>query len=495
MESKLNVKGEQATSFSPFGKNLFKIICVLIATCIMVAIVMYPNPGGNSGLTIGGQRAVAVLIWTLIVVITGAIHDAAIGLAILTLLSVLKIGGLTDTLGGLATDVSVLLIGGYILAAAMNKTDLDRRIALKTMSLIGANANLILIGLMAINIIICPFIPATVVKGALMLPIVIGMINAMGYEKGNKKAAAFLLVGVAFGPNIAASSMLTGITTNVITNKFLQDAHVSPLSWGQWFLANWPFTFFYFIVLYILAIKIFKMKKEADVTGNSRGKEYIQGQLAQLGSMKKEEIIVSVMMLLAVCFFLTESYHKISPGIVVIGISALLWMPGIKIMEWKEAEGYVNWGVWLLMVGGMTLGSLLFKTKAAIWIANTTLVAMGIQHLPPIIGLLLMIWFLHIMHMGISSALAMVTTIVPIYLAFAQTVGWDPVVVGLATVLSANLGFILPISTITALQAYGSGYYSQYDQMKIGIPMTLVCDIILILVILFYFPLIGLKLS
>ena len=230
----LSVKKEQATSFSLGGRELLKILCLVIAICVMVAIVMYPNQGGNSGLTIEGQRTIAVLIWTLIVVITGALPDAVVGLAILVLLSVLKIGPLEDTLGGLATQESVLLIGGYILAAAMNKTALDRRIALKTMSLIGANAKSLVIGLMVINIIVCPFIPATVVKGALMLPIVIGMINALGYEKGNKMATAFLLVGVAFGPNIAANSMLTGITTNVIANKFLQDAHVSPLSWGQW---------------------------------------------------------------------------------------------------------------------------------------------------------------------------------------------------------------------------------------------------------------------
>jgi len=164
-------------------------------------------------------------------------------------------------------------------------------------------------------------------------------------------------------------------------------------------------------------------------------------------------------------------------------------------MKWKEAESYVSWGIWILMVAGMTLGTLLFKTKAALWIAKTTLVALGIQYLPAIVGLLLLVWFLHIMHMGISSAMAMTTTIVPIYLAFAQTVGWNPVIVGLSAVLSANMGLILPISTITALQAYGTGYYNQFDQMKIGIPLTLVFDLILVMVIYFYFPLLGLRLS
>jgi Di- and tricarboxylate transporters len=499
MISNLSVQKKQQIDSRP-RKEIYKAISLLVAFIVLFIIVKLPNPGAGSELTVGGQRTIGVLVWTLIICISGALPDAIIGIGIISLLTIMNVGPLSDTLGGMATQESVLIIGGYLLAAAMNKTCLDQRIALKIMSVIGTNVKSLIIGLMVINIVLCPFIPATAVKGALMLPIVIGIITALGFEAGEKKRSkkelipmALLLTGVSFGPNIAANSMLTGITTNVITNRFIQDAGFQPLTWGQWFLANWPLTIVYFIFLYILLVKIcgFKKDNNLDVT---KGKEYVKDQLQKLGKVKKEEIIVLVMMVLAVIFFLTQNIHKVPNGIVMFAITGLFWIPGIKILTWKEAETKVAWGIWLLMVAGMTLGNLLFKTSAALWISKATLVSFGIQNLPVIIGLILLMWFLHILHLGVSSAMAMASLIVPIFISFAQVVGWNPTVMGLIAVISTNMGMILPISTITALQAYGTDYYSQLDQMKVGIPLTLVFDVILVLLVLFYYPLLGLKL-
>lgn len=169
----------------------------------------------------------------------------------------------------------------------------------------------------------------------------------------------------------------------------------------------------------------------------------------------------------------------------------LFFLPGLTGISWKEVQGEISWSGILLIVTGISLGMMLYRTGAANWLSVVLLGGIGgLGRYLQIFSIVLIVSFLKV---AFSSNTVTATIIIPIMIALAQNLGLDVAAITIPAGLTASMAFILVTSTPTNVIPYTAGYFSIKDLAIAGIAMTIVSSFILALVIMVVLPISGLS--
>src|SRR5271157_361777 len=297
-----------------FSKRYGLIISVLV----LLGIILMPTP---EGLTVAGQRMIAMLIFSIIIWMTEAVSypiSAAIILAIMVFLlgtspdvanpkTVMGTSrGLSLALGGFSNPATALVGGALFIAAAMMQTGLDKRIALSVLSKIGTKTNRILIGVIFVGFVLSFFIPSTTARVACLVPIVMGIILALNVDK-KSKFAGVLMIATAQADSIWNVGIKTAAAQNMVAVGFIDKLLNKQITWLEWFIAAAPFAAIMSVVLYYILMKV--MPPDTEEIPGSR--ETIAKALADLGPMKLNEKKLFAISLILLFFWSTEMIlHK-----------------------------------------------------------------------------------------------------------------------------------------------------------------------------------------
>lgn len=242
-------------------RTLAQKIGLPLAFAVLFAIIMLPT---QEGLTVAGQRMLALLVFSVILWMTEAVSYAVsawIILAVMTLLlgfspSVAKPEvnytmnqALVMGLGGLANSAWALVAAALFISAAMQKTGLDTRIALKVMQVMGAKTSRILLGVILVGFILSFFVPSTTARVACIIPIIMGIIKAFGVD-ARSKFAGLLTITCAQIDSIWNVGIKTAAAQNMIATNFIKQILDVEVSWLDWFIAAAPFAAVMSVVLY-----------------------------------------------------------------------------------------------------------------------------------------------------------------------------------------------------------------------------------------------------
>ena len=195
----------------------------------------------------------------------------------------------------------------------------------------------------------------------------------------------------------------------------------------------------------------------------------IDRKLRDLGPASPVEIKTLAIFAVTIALWLTTpllaylSHGVINPPIQAVALlgGLLLFLPGIAVLSWKQAQRDVDWGGVLLIVAGLSLGLMLYETGAARWIARVLLGNIGV--VPPVVQPLVVVLGVAMLHLLFSSNTVTGSIIMPILIALAQDLGIDP----------WALAFILVTESPTNVIPYAAGYFSIRDMAKVGVLMTL----------------------
>jgi di/tricarboxylate transporter len=174
---------------------------------------------------------------------------------------------------------------------------------------------------------------------------------------------------------------------------------------------------------------------------------------------------------------------------------AIMLLPKVGVMTWKEAQAKIGWGTLMLFGVGISLGTALLATKAAAWLAKIVVGAFGIQTLPALAILAVLAGFLIIIHLGFASATALAAAMIPIIISVLQTVKTPGLnVVGMTMVLQyvVSFGFILPVNAPQNMVAYGTDTFEVRDFIRTGIPLTIAAYAVVLLLGATYWKWLGL---
>ena len=475
-----------AASAAPTQKSWIASNWGLIAAIVaLVVIAALPTP---AGLPVAGHRMLAILAFAVILWMTEAVDYAVSAILIAALMAFLlglapsvanpKVllgtsGALTLAFSGFANTALVLVAAALFLAAAMTATGLDKRIALNILSRVGTKTSNVVIGTILVGFVIAFMVPSTTARVACLVPITLGIIAAFGVNKRSAFASMLMIVTVQTA-SIWNVGIKTAAAQNMVAIGFIEKTFGKTITWLDWFVAAAPFGVLMSIALYFVMTRMMPPEVK-EVPG---GVEGIKKSLIDLGPMKASEKKLLALSLILIGFWATEGIlHKFDTSTTTITAVALMFMPGIGIMTWKEAQPKIPWGTVILFGIGISLGTALLQTQAATWLANIVVAEFGLKNATALFILATMSLFLIVIHLGFASATALASAMIPIVIAVLKGVATPGInVIGMTMLLQfvVSFGFILVVNAPQNMVAYGTETFQARDFVRTGLVLTLI---------------------
>ena len=465
---------------------------LVLAAAVLVAILLLPTP---AGLAIAGHRMLAVFGFAVIVWVTEALDYAVSAVVIAALMafflgispsltnpnvSIGTVQGLTIAMSGFGNTALTLVAAALFLAAAMTITSLDRRIALVILSRVGTRTNRIVIGAIVVSTVLAFLVPSATARAAAVIPIMMGVILAFGVDK-KSRFAGLLMITTVQAVSIWNVGIKTAAAQNMVAIGFIQKMLGHDITWLSWLVAAAPFSILMSIGLYFIMMTM--MPPEAkEIPG---GHATVEKSLTELGPMTGKQGRLLAVSLILLCFWATEGVlHSFDSSTTTTIAVALLFLPGVGIMDWKTANPLIPWGTIVLFGVGISLGTALLQTQAAQWLANLIVEWFGLNQLPSLTILAVMAAFLVIVHLGFASATALASSLIPIVIAVLQKVQTPGInVLGMTLVLQfvVSFGFILPVNSPQGMVAYGTETFVVRDFVRTGIAITVLAYLLTLL--------------
>jgi anion transporter len=487
----------------PPATSLLKRIGLVAAPAALISIVSMPAP---SGLPLAGQMMLAILAFAVIAWMTEAL-DYAVSAVVIGALMIFLLAFAPDAakpagsgmgtgaalglaLSGFSNSAVALVAAACFIAAAMTATGLDRRIALVVLSRVDARTNHIVIGAMLVGFLLSFIVPSTTARVACLVPIMLGFILAFKVEK-RSRFAGLLVITAAQTASVWTVGIKTAAAQNMVAVGFIEKQFQTTITWAEWFIAGAPFSAVMSVALFFIMTRMMKPEM-AEIAG---GRATIRAQLDAIGptTPKEWKLLATVLTLLG--FWATEKQlHDFDTSSTTIAAIALMLLPRIGVMNWKESQRGFPWGTVVLFAVGISVGTALLKTNAAAWLANLIVQNLGLQHASAFAILMLLSLFLIVIHLGFASATALASTMIPIVISVlgaVQTPGIN--IIGMTMLLQfvVSFGFILPVNAPQNMIAYGTDTFDAKDFIRTGLVITLAATVLLVIFSLTYWPWMG----
>jgi solute carrier family 13 (sodium-dependent dicarboxylate transporter), member 2/3/5 len=472
------------------------------AFATLAAVCFSPTP---EGLPVAGQYMLGMLLFAVILWMTEAV-DYAVSAVIITALMAFLLGtassvakpdvvlgtsaALTLALGGFANTALALVAAALFISAGMTVTGLDKRIALWILSKVGAGTRSIVVGAILVGIVLSFFVPSTTARVACLVPIMMGIIVAFGVDK-RSRLAALIMITTTQTASIWNVGVKTAAAQNMVAVGFVEKMLKHSITWLEWLIAAAPFAIIMSIALYFIMTRMLPPETE-EVPG---GHDAINKALREMGPTtvnEKKLLVISVTLL---ALWATEKVvHPFDTASTTIAAIAIMLVPGLGIMSWREAQSKIPWGTVVLFGVGISLGTALLQTKAAGWLANVIVHQFGLQNMTALTILALMSLFLIVIHLGFASATALASAMIPIVISVLQTVQTPGInIVGMTMLMQfvVSFGFILPVNAPQNMLAYGTDTFTARDFIKVGLVITVLSYALLMLMGATYWSWLG----
>ncbi len=444
------------------------------------------------GLTLEGTATLAIGTWIAIWWITEAIPISATALLPFILFPITGVMSVKGVSAAFANQMIFLFLGGFILSAAIEKTNLHKRIALNIIHTIGSDWNNVILGFMIATAFLSMWISNTA-TAVMMLPIGMAVVSQIQAEDEIKKSMGkSLMFAIAYGCSIGGIATIIGTPTNIIFVGIVEELYGQTISFTQWMSLGLPFSILMLAIGWLYLTKVvFPVTKE----GIPGGKTTITTQLKELGKISyKEKSVFIVFIVVALCW-ITNSFllKKIIPGIndtliAITGAVALFIIPSgekkkIGIINWQTAEN-IPWGILLLFGGGLALAEGFKVSGLAQWIGNQLTL---FEVFPTVLLLLAIIAVINFLT-EITSNVATAAMLMPVLAALALSIDVHPYFLMAAATIAASCAFMLPVATPPNAVVFGSGLLTIPVMIKAGFWMNIISIFVATVLVYFLLP-------
>ncbi|MFC2174506.1 SLC13 family permease [archaeon] len=350
--------------------------------------------------------------------------------------------------------VVVLLLGGFVLAVAMQKHALDKKIAFFFINKFGHTPGRFLLGLMAVTAFLSFWMTNTA-STALIIPIAIVVLKANNIEPLTSKYGKSVVLGVAYAATIGGMGTLIGSTPNAIAAKFLADQGIA-LSFTDWMAFGLPMVIILLPICWLLLTKFFPPpQKELK----------IKKQSTKLS--KQQKLTLGVFAFTAL-LWLTTSIHGVSSSMVSIVPILLLYLLGLLA---TEDFAKAHWPTLILFGGGLALGTAITMVGLDQLLASLVVAVLN--------GNPTFIVFAGVAAASIAltifaSNTAAAAIIVPVAIPLAIGLGLPLRLLTIVAALGVSLDFIVPVGTPPSAIAYSTGYIKVKDMAFAGTVLAVI---------------------
>lgn len=434
--------------------------------------------------TIGGPGAMAIgtLLWMVFWWVTQPVAltvTAFLPVGVNAIFGMVEMG---DVISQYASGSIILVFGSCLLTIPWATTGLDRRVALKVLSLVGPSMKSQITVWLLASMIFSSCLPNVAVC-ALFTPIAVAMIHAAGYKDIKTAAPAVpILLCIGWGAGLGGVGSPLGGAMNVAAIQFFQEWSGHEFMYVDWIVRILPF----FILTAILTLSLmyfFFTRKGEKLEGT---KDYFEKAYAELGPMKNDEKICGILFLLAMAgAFCRPLFANVLPALEPAYIFAILGSMSFiltrvgkdgkrePMMTWDHAQANVMWGMMLLFGGGLALGKVVNGSGAGEAIAKL----ITDMHLTNDLAIVVVFVVFAVLISELTNSTVSAAVTVPIILTLCTNLGLNPVPYWFILVMGYNAEFLLPVS-VRAITV-GNGLDAD-KQMKYGVPFVIARAILVI---------------
>jgi sodium-dependent dicarboxylate transporter 2/3/5 len=472
--------------------NRNKYISLLIGPAIFGLMELI---GAPETMNYAAYQVLCVTVWVAIWWITEAIPIAVTAMLPIVLFPLTGALSLSDTTESFGHKYIFLYLGGFLLAIAIEKWSLHKRIALNIINLIGSNINTIILGFMVATGFMSMWISNTATS-VMMLPI--GMAVVSQFKKrddGVTSDADFvgkaLMLAIAYSASIGGFATLIGTPPNLVLAGVLEETYGVKISFMDWMKIGLPISSLLMIACWYYLTRFAYKFEQKEFPG---GRKEIKSMLGQLGKMTYEEkVVMWVFIGTALLWICRSMIEKFIPAvddtiIAMIAGTILFIIPAknnARIIDWSECSN-IPWGIILLFGGGMALAKGFSDTGLAEWIALQMTQMQGLSLLVLILVLVTSVNFLT----EITSNLATTAMLLPVLAPMAFAFDLHPYMIMVSVTIAASCAFMLPVATPPNAVVFGSGYLRIPDMMRAGIWMNLMSIVVVTLFTYYLLPVI-----
>lgn len=459
-------------------------------TFLIVLFFFHPE-----GLNKEGIAVLASAIWIAIWWITEALPIAVTALLPIVLFPLSGGLSLSQTTATYGHKFIFLFIGGFILAIAIEKWDLHKRIALSIIRIVGTNKVRIILGFMVATALLSMWISNTA-TAVMILPVGIAIIlqvkdNPNSTENENSLFSKALMLAIAYSASIGGMATLIGTPPNMILAGVIEESYGVEISFFQWFSFGLPLSI---VLLFIAWVYLTKYAFNFDQKEFPGGKNEIEKQLKRLGKISYEEKSIFYVFVLTAFAWISRKFllERFIPNIddTIIAICAafiLFLLPSSKrnepLIRWDDAVK-LPWGILILFGGGMALATGFEESGLALWVGSQ----LQLLETVPIIMLLLIVITAVNFITEITSNMATTAILLPVLASLASAIGVNPYLLLVGATVAASCAFMLPVATPPNAVVFGSGHLEINDMVKKGFWMNIASIIILTFVINYLLP-------
>ena len=473
-----------------------RIIGLVLGPLLFIVLQVLPAPQ-NMSPTAWSVGAVAILMATWW--ITEAIPIAATALLPIVLFPFLGVMSTSSTTSAYANHLIYLFMGGFLIAMAMQKWDLHKRIALHTIHRVGVSPSRIILGFMLATAFLSMWISNTA-TAMMMLPIALAVINQLTTNQipstgeCNKipKFGTALMLGIAYSASIGGVATLIGTPPNAILAGVVENLYQQRISFATWMSFGVP------LALVMLAIAWFYLTRLAYPVGHQAlpgVKELIRTELSELGPMSRQERWVAIVFAIVAISWIGRGLFDISA---LTGVSdASIAMTGALLsfvipadfskreflLDWPTAVK-LPWDILILFGGGFALAQGFSDSGLTQWIVTQLSILQGVHLAVLVLVVTLVVIFLT----EVTSNTATATLFLPVMGALAQAVDIEPLYLMVPAAVAASFAFMLPVATPPNAIVFSSRYITIPQMARAGVWMNLVASLIITAFVMLLLP-------
>ncbi len=478
----------------------YQKIGTVLGPVAFLVMLLIPSPDSLNPIA---WSTAAVGVWMAIWWSCEAVNVSVTALLPLVLFPQLGILDIKAASAPYANPTIYLFLGGFMLALALQKANLHKRIAYFILSYVSRSARSIVLGFMLVSAILSMWMTNTSTT-MMLLPIALSILSTMENEQSHftalqrKNFQLSLLLGIAYAATIGGMSTLVGTPPNAFLVGFMNDTYNVQLDFAKWMLIGIPLS----IVLLPLAwISLTRWVYPVNFTTPDAAKSQLAEQRKALGPIRKEEWRVGILFLAVALAWMTRpivskwfALEGLSDAGIAMTAAVLLFViPNGKgtnadtpaLLSWEDMKA-IPWGILVLFGGGLSLAAAVSNTGLAQWLGE------GLVNIN-VFGLLFLVLAattLVIFLTELTSNLATAATFLPVVAVIALEMGSDPMTLILPVTLAASCAFMLPVATPPNAIVFSSGYISITQMARAGFVLNIVSILLVTAIAVWLAPLV-----
>jgi sodium-dependent dicarboxylate transporter 2/3/5 len=478
------------------GNETYRLVGRILGPAVFVLMLL--TEGAQGAMDPLAWRAAAAALWMAIWWATEAIPVPVTAFLPLVLFAPLGIASMRDAAAPYANPTIYLFFGGFMMALALERWNLHRRIALAILDRTGTDGRRLIGGFMFVCAMLSMWMTNTSTT-MMLLPIVlsvIGTIRENVEDLTDREQSDFeiaMLLGLAYAASIGGLATLVGTPPNALLIGFLRENYGLDISFARWMTVGIPVTFTMLPVAWLVLTRLLHPVR---IPANAAVSKHLHRLREELGPMTVPEKRVAVIFVALILSWMfrqpVTAFFGITgvsdTGIVMTAALLLFVLPSgsreqSRLMVWEDAVR-LPWGVLILFGGGLSLAAAVSDSGLALWLGESLapLNALGLAVL--VVAAVTLVIFLT----ELTSNLATTATLLPVMGAIAVQAGLPPLYLTVPITIAASCAFMLPVATPPNAIVFATGRITIPQMVRAGIALNLTGIVIVSLIALYLAP-------